>query len=234
LEGAIGAAGFSVALAGVVLFPVIWTMSQSMAATELTVRYSGVNGGLPAWCLAQGNGLLARNAAVWEMVVLVSTSAVVSENTALYLRTACDVCGGWWRQFGMGTVIVVTSFFINWVSLDATTLICWLITAHSILCFCVFTSLCGAQADFTRMRPALPAAVQWAPLINILVYNTAGFDSCASVVEFLKNPRRAVPIVVFSVALCSGLISGTVLSFAYVGTSSSPKAWGQGGRGGSR
>jgi len=191
-------------------------------------RYSKVNGGLPAWCLCQGNTLLARNVAVWELIVLVSTSAVVSQNSALYLRTACSLCGGWLRQFGVGVGIVVCSFLVNWVSLDVTTLICWLFTAHSLVCFGVFTGLCGARADFSRLRPAVPHPVRWGPLINILVYNTAGFDSCASLVEFLKNPRRSVPIAAFGVAVVSGVVSGTVVAFAFAGTRAPAGEWGQG------
>ena len=90
IEGAVGAGGISLALGGIVLFPTLWTLGQSLTATELTLQYSAVNGGLPAWCLQQGNRLLALNTALWELVILMSTAAVVSENTSVYIRVVCQ------------------------------------------------------------------------------------------------------------------------------------------------
>ena len=62
----------------------------------------------------------------------------------------------------------------------------------------------------------------------MLVFNSGGFDSAGSLVEFLKNPGHTVPIVMASVNLCAGLASGLVLGLAYAGDRAPSSSWAQG------
>ena len=128
----------------------------------------------------------------------------------------------------MGLGIIALSFSINWASLMFTTQVCWLLTAHTVAAFGTFAVACGMSSDFGRLRPQVPRPVHWQQLINVLVFNSGGFDSAGSLVEFVKNPGRTVPLTVAAVNLSASVASGLVLALAYAGARGSSAEWEQG------
>jgi amino acid transporter len=67
--------------------------------------------------------------------------------------------------------------------------------------------------------------VRWDQLVNLLIYNSAGYDASAAIISHVIDPRTTVPIAMVLVAVSIALLYSSALLFPYLALSDDASAW---------
>ena len=229
VEGVVGSAGLSLGLLGLLFFPFVWGYIQAITSLELSVRYRHSNGGLGAWSKKLLGGAAALNTTVWLVLMQCSTAAFVSELTVAYANAwAPGTFGTYTQKMGMTMAIIVASFFINYFSLKFATRLFWLFSINAFLaftCLCVVSVRKGLHFDRFDNPVVSAKSVNYNTFINLLIYNSAGYDASASVIKFVREPRTTVPRAMGAVSVVIAVIYVASLTFPFMATSSPASVW---------
>ena len=201
IEGIIGGSGgLPLALAGAVIFPFLWGYPQAVAALDLSLRFTKDGGAVTLWTSSLFGRNAARNVALWSVAVQCCTAALVSEVSLTYTEVFFGIDGeahSYVGMLGFSVVIILLSGAINAVSLTFTARAFSWFTVNSLLAFgtlCILSmvemSRRGPRALAARFSARTPSQSGWAEIVNLLVYNSGGFDSVASLVHKIDRPER--------------------------------------------
>lgn len=146
-----------------------------------------------------------------------STAALVSELSLSYLEAFKPglVTGGFLESLGAVAVIIAVSAAINWPSIRFTTNFFWVFSANALVAFAVFIGYCiprihaGSTGRF-GVSDTLLSGPDWANAAGLAVFNSAGYDACASVISRVSDPRKSLPKAMVLVS--------AVLTVTYVAT----------------
>ena len=229
IEGVIASAnGISVAVLGVILYPLVWGLVQALCAAELSVRFKEVTGALGAWSLELFGKPLSLNATLYVIIMQLSTAAFVSEVSVAYIQ-AYDAAyfQGYWATVLMTFIIIAVSTLINLTNVRFVAKTFWVFSIHALVAFSVFLALCIPKMSASRFEnPARSSKqIKWAPFINILTYNSAGFDGASSIVKYVKNPKVNLPRAMSAVALALTVVYVATLVLPYLATRDDASQW---------
>jgi amino acid transporter len=228
IEGLIGAAGISNALIGIIVFPFFWGYLQALFSLELSVKYKKLNGGVGTWVSKLFGPSLGFCASIWVLCIQCSTAAFVSEVTVSYIQAySPNSLQGYWQQQGMTFAIIVGSFSINAVSIDFTSKTFWIFSLNAVLAFAVLCGFSIPKVDSARFTSPVSTGknIKWSQFINLLVYNSAGYDSSSSVVKYVVDPRRMIPKAMLAVGAAITVIYILAITLPYLATRDSQSDW---------
>lgn len=226
-EAVVGAAGLSLGVIFMALFPFLWGYVQALATAELAMRYPDANGGLAAWALKLFGPRAALNAAVWTIVANASTAALASESTGAYIITVMPGVETYGHRVALTMGVIAASLAVNMVGLRFVTQLCTAFTFHGILAFAVLCGLSVPRIDTSRFDSVTSSArtVRWDVLLNVLVYISTGYDNFASVIESVAEPRKVIPTAMLAVAVVVSVMSCVTVALPYLATSSPAADW---------
>jgi amino acid transporter len=228
IEGVIqGANGISLALIGVIVFPILWGYIQALCALELSVLYKNVNGALGAWTLELFGKTLSFNSTLYVLIMQLSTSSFVSQVSAAYIEAYANVFTGRWMTFGLTVIIIAASGFLNFWNIRRTTQAFYWLSLSAIIVFAVFIGFCIPKIQSSRFDDPAKSfrGINWAQFVNILVYNSAGFDGASSIVRYVKNPRHDMPRAMVSVAFVLTGLYVITLVIPYLASRDDAQQW---------
>jgi len=226
IEGIVGAGGLSVGVAAIVVFPFIWGYVQAFVAVKLAEKHPQ-NGGAFLWCLESLGAPVGINVGIWAVLVNCSTAAFVSELTSEYVATVLPFHKTYVSQLELTVATVLLSFLINVVSVDFMCRAFWFITLHSVVVFAILSAYALPKMSSDRFEnPGTTLRhTDWALLLNLLIFNCAGFDSAASVAGQMVNGRKIFPRVVLAVSLVISSWFILTLVFTFLATRDPYQNW---------
>jgi len=217
IEGIVGSAGISNAIIGITLFPFFWGYIQALFSLELSVKYKKLNGAVGTWAYKLFGRTLGFCASIWVLCIQCSTAAFVSEVTATYIENyKPGTFENYWSQQGLTLSIILGSFSINAISIDFTSKTFWVFSVNALVAFAVLCAYSIPKVDARRFdNPGTTGkTIKWAEFINLLVYNSAGYDSSSSLVKYIRDPRQSIPKAM--------LVVGIAIAFLYLSTITLP------------
>lgn len=231
IEGIVGAGGIALATIGIVVFPLFWGYVQALVAAEMASQYPQINGGISAWALHKFGKVAAFNCAVWEVILNCSTAAFVSETSVAYISTLYPEIDGYWFVRGVTIAVIALSMLINSVNIKFTSKIFVAFSANALLTFIVlivFSFVRGLDVKrFDSPRKHIKS-VNWSELVNLLVYNSAGYDSASSIIKEVYNPMRNMPIAMTLVGFFVCFLYLATLIIPYLATKGDYTEWSPG------
>jgi amino acid transporter len=231
IEGVIGSGGLIIGMLGILIFPIFWGYIQALLSAELSVQYNAHNGGLPAWCARQNNKCLAFNTALWILAIESSTAALVSQATAEYLRTVVPQFEDYGPRVALSVLIILLSFLLNYVSINFSAYVLQHLIAFTMVIFAVLigfavSNIDAAHGKRARENPFVEyKTVDWALLVNLLIFNSAGFEAGGSIISHVHKPRKNVPFAMLIVGVSTTVIYITTLTLTYVAVDDERKDW---------
>ena len=236
IEGVIGGAGgLPLALVGVALFPFAWGYVQAAVALDLSLRYPETGGAVASWVRVLYGKSAARSAVMWAVALQCCTAALVSEVSLTYVEVYAGTSKterGYGTTLCFSAAIIMVSGAINAVSIQFTAKAFAWFSANSILAYgtmCILSihKMSKSTPGFvaSRFRATDPSIHGWAELVNLLVYNSCGFDSVASLVNRIEKPEKTLPKAMGLAAGTTMLLYGACISLPYLATSDGPAAW---------
>lgn len=228
IEGVVGSAGLSIGVIGILIFPFFWGYVQAILALELSLKYKRFNGALGAWSKNLFGSPAALNSSLWFTALQCSTAALVSEIIVAYVRAyvpgSLESYGA--RQ-GVTIGIILVAFLINLISVSFASKMFWVFSFNSLA---AFTAMCIISIPRVQLRrfdnPAVTGKnIKWPELINLLVYNSAGYDSASSTIKFVKNPRTTVPRAMVAVGVAITFIYVLTLTLPFLATNDPYQNW---------
>jgi amino acid transporter len=228
IEGIIGSAGIIIGLLAIVVFPLFWGYVQAFLSAELSIQYNKHNGGLPAWCMRQNNKALAFNTALWILAIETSTAALVSEASVEYLRTVLPWFHSYGPRFGLSLAIIALSFCFNFVSIRFSTTVFKNFIAFTLVVFGLLVGFSVPHLDWSRSKQNPVKEynnVDWALLVNLLIFNSAGFDAGGSIIAYVGKPRRTVPRAMVVVGFATTALYIVTLYFPYIAVQDKREDW---------
>jgi len=230
IEGIIGSSrGVVLALVGIIVFPFVWGFVQALVSAELSIKYKQLNGAVGAWSKQLFGNQLAANVSLWVVLMQCSTAAFVSEVTLTYAQAYWSRAH-WsaWERIGLTVGIIAVSAAINLGSIDFASRVMWIFSINSTA---AFAALVGAAfyrgIDPSRLHgfSASVRTVRWDELVNLLIYNSAGYDAASSIISHVSNPRTNVPAAMVLVAVTIAVLYSCALVFPYLASKDEASAW---------
>ena len=228
LEGLIGSAGFSLAILAICVFPLFVAVPQAFITLELTNRFHEFNGGLPVWLYrATKRKNLVFVATCFIVIFNCSTAALVSESTVAYVNTVSSVFDASWRKYLLSIGIVLFSYVVSLGSIDTVAAVFWGLSIQALVAFGVLIILCCFTLDFKRIDNPVTTAKSVHPsfLLDLLIFNSNGYDSGGGVVAFVRNPHTTVPRATLAAAVFSTVLYVAIFGTTYLGSRESASAW---------
>jgi amino acid transporter len=229
LEGIIGSAGITLGIIGMIVFPFFWGYVQAFLSAEMCLQYQTINGGLPAWCLRQNNRALAFNTAVWMIAIEASTAALVSEATVAYLQTVWPSFHAYGPRLGLSILIIIVSFVVNYVSINFVAAVFKALSVFTIVVFAILVGYSVPSIDWSRGVDTSFTkdykSIDYALLVNLLIFNSAGFDAGSSIISYVDDPRKTVPAAMLGVGFASTALYIVTLFFPYIASRDAREDW---------
>ena len=229
IEGIIGNSSPLFAILGILLFPFFWSYAQALISAELSLRYKDSNGGAAAWALK----LFGRKACflIGTFIILIqcSTAAFVNEVSVSYIQTVSPGFNTYGKQLMLCILLILASVAVNVVSIDFTSKMCMLFTINALVSFGVLVVLSFPKLDIHRLTEdnigKSYKKIDWPVLVNLLVYNSAGYDASASIIDYVVNPKSNVPRSILLTAFTISILYISSLLFPYLASRDSYQDW---------
>lgn len=229
IEGLISSAGLTIALISVVVFPFFWGYVQALISAELSIKYKHLNGAIGTWINQLFGRAFAQNAALWFILMQCSTASFVSEVTVTYIEAFWPgtVTLAWQKIF-LTLVIIGTSACINALGIARLGRAMTLLSLNSLAAFATLVGVAARRGPrWGRFdNPMKPVRnINWSQFVNLLIYNSAGYDSTATIIAHVHNPRVNLPAAMVLVGACVSVLYVAALTFPFLATSDPASSW---------
>jgi hypothetical protein len=231
LEGVIGSCGVLLGLILIIVFPFFWGFVQALISVELSVKYSEMNGAIGSWCNEFFGKTLAKNAAVWVVLMQCSTSAFVTEVTVTYVEHYWPgAITAWYQQCLLAFFIIACAVLVNSINIGAVARVMSWLTLNAVTAFAVLIGVSIAHGlDASRFQasalPSVARSINWSELVNLLIWNSAGYDASASIISHVHKPRQNLPRATALVGCCIAALYVSSLVFPYLATTAPASDW---------
>jgi amino acid permease len=127
----------------------------------------------------------------------------------------------------LSTVIIVVAYAVCYFSINFITKSITVLTAHTFIVFGLFLGFCCRNLDVHRLDNPTRAykSINWPLFINLLVFNSSGYDCVGSVIVFVKNPDKVIPRAMFAAAVVVVMMYEIVYLLTYMGTTIPADEW---------
>lgn len=226
IEGIAGSAGISLALIGVVLFPLVWGAVQALVSVELALKFRNVNGAIAAWSHALFGASFARNTALWVLVMQCSMASFVSNVSVSYAQAFWPgTLGTYAHEKSLMLAVIVFSLLVNMVGMEWVARTFWVFSVNTLVTFAVFVGIAAPRVSLKNLKEPWSQPVAWSQFVNLLIFNSSGFDSGASVVSMVAYPQHDVPRAMAAAGLAVALLYVTTIAVPFLATSLPQERW---------
>ena len=229
IEGIVGAAkSISLACIAIAVCPLFIAVPEAFITLEMCEKYGEVNGGAPVWFLkVYKSRFWSFCSACFLLLYDCSTSALVAESSLLYVATVEPSMRHYKYQVAASTVIIVVAYSVCYFSVDFVAKATAVLTTHTVVVFAVLVGFSCRSLDAGRIdNPvAVLNQIEWPLFINLLVFNSAGYDCAGSVITFVKSPSTTAPRAMLAAAVAVGVMYETVYVFTYLGSTTPADQW---------
>ncbi|KAG7355864.1 amino acid permease [Nitzschia inconspicua] len=243
IEESVRSAGFLFSILGFVLFPLIWSVPESLVTAELGSAYPEASGGV-VWVEEAFGQLAGWQAGYLGWMAGATDNAiypVLFLDYAIQMWSSADELNSVVRLILIGVVSVFLGF-LNWLGLEIVGKMSLIIGILSMSPFVIMVLVGVFQLDPQRwlQTPSLSqseevesstnlrvilGSIAWRPFLNNLFWNLNSFDAGACYAGEVENPGRTLPRAMF-IAVCM-VIAGYLfpLMVAIGATDSTPEDW---------
>ena len=229
IEGLVGAAkSITLACIAIGVCPLFIAVPEAFITLEMCEKYGDTNGGVPVWFLkVYKSRFWSFCSACFILLYDCSTSALVAEASILYVATVEPAFHQYKYQVVASTLIIIVAYFVCFFSVDFIAKSVAVLTVHTAVVFAVLVGFCCRSLDAGRIDDPGPVlgSINWPLFINLLVFNSAGYDCAGSVITFVRNPAKTAPRAMLAAAVAVGVMYETVYVFTYLGSRTPAAEW---------
>ena len=126
------------------------------------------------------------------------------------------------KQLMVTLSIISLSALVNLFDLERVSCVMWAFSINGALAFLALVVQSvraidgkGWSAAARRFDDPLVSgkSIVWSELLNLLIYNSAGYDASASIIEHVSNPHVTVPSAMLAVGLTIAALYVAALTF---------------------
>jgi amino acid transporter len=125
-------------------------------------------------------------------------------------------------------VIIGISFVLNYVSINFSARVFKYLIAFTLAVFSFLVAFSLPELDSSRLNenPLVEyKKVDWPLFINLLIFNSAGFDAGGSIISYVQQPRQTVPLAMLLVGFGSTALYITTLLLPYMAVNDARADW---------
>ncbi|KAG9150497.1 hypothetical protein Leryth_010874 [Lithospermum erythrorhizon] len=196
VEDSVRAAGPLLALAGFLVFPIIWSVPEALITAEMSTMYPE-NGGYVVWVSAALGPYWGFQQGWVKWLSGVIDNALYPVLFLDYLKSAIPVLGG-----GLPRVIavLVLTIVLTYVNYRGLTIVGWaaiLLGIFSLLPFVMMGFISIPKLKPERWLVADLHNVNWNLYLNTLFWNLNYWDSISTLAGEVDNPKKTLPKALF-------------------------------------
>lgn len=196
VEDSVRAAGPLLALAGFLLFPLIWSVPEALITAEMGTMFPE-NGGYVVWVSSAIGPFWGFQQGWMKWLSGVIDNALYPLLFLDYLKSGIPALGG-----GLPRVIavIVLTIILTYMNYRGLTIVGWvavLLGVVSILPFVVMGFISIPRLEPKRWLVADIHNVDWNLYLNTLFWNLNYWDSISTLAGEVQNPKKSIPKALF-------------------------------------
>ncbi|KAH6834785.1 Amino acid permease family protein [Perilla frutescens var. hirtella] len=196
VEDSVGAAGPLLALAGFLVFPLIWSVPEALITAEMGTMFPE-NGGYVVWVSSAIGPFWGFQQGWMKWLSGVIDNALYPLLFLDYLKSGIPALGG-----GLPRVmaVIALTIFLTYMNYRGLTIVGWvavLLGVFSILPFLVMGFISIPRLEPKRWLVADIHNVDWNLYLNTLFWNLNYWDSISTLAGEVHNPKKTLPKALF-------------------------------------
>lgn len=205
VEDSVKAGGPLLALAGFLVFPLLWSIPECLVTAELGTMFPE-NGGYVVWISAAFGPFWGFQQGWWKWLSGVIDNALYPVLFLDYLKSAVPEVGSGLPRVAAILVITLALTFLNYRGL---TIVGWgsvCLGIFSLLPFCMMGILAIPRLEPSRWLEIDMKNIDWNVYLNTLFWNLNYWDSISTLAGEVEDPKRTLPKSLFCAVM---LVVGT-------------------------
>lgn len=196
VEDSVGAAGPLLALAGFLVFPIIWSIPEALITAEMGTMFPE-NGGYVVWVSSALGPFWGFQQGWMKWLSGVIDNALYPVLFLDYLKSAFPILGGGLPRIIAVLVLTVILTYMNYRGLTIVGWIAVLLGIFSILPFVVMGLVAIPRLEPSRWLEVDLHNVDWNLYLNTLFWNLNYWDSISTLAGEVDNPKKTLPKSLF-------------------------------------
>ncbi|EYU29097.1 hypothetical protein ABFS82_05G116400 [Erythranthe guttata] len=196
VEDTVRAAGPLLALAGFLIFPLIWSVPEALITAEMGTMFPE-NGGYVVWVSSALGPFWGFQQGWMKWLSGVIDNALYPVLFLDYLKSGIPALGGGWPRVAAVLALTIVLTYMNYRGL---TIVGWgavLLGIFSILPFVVMGFISIPKLRPERWLVANVHKVDWNLYLNTLFWNLNYWDSISTLAGEVENPKKTLPKALF-------------------------------------
>lgn len=196
VEDSVGAAGPLLALAGFLVFPIIWSIPEALITAEMGTMFPE-NGGYVVWVSSALGPFWGFQQGWMKWLSGVIDNALYPVLFLDYLKSAFPILGGGFPRIIAVLVLTVILTYMNYRGLTIVGWVAVLLGIFSILPFVVMGLVAIPRLEPSRWLEVDLHNVDWNLYLNTLFWNLNYWDSISTLAGEVDNPKKTLPKSLF-------------------------------------
>ncbi|XP_010112986.2 probable polyamine transporter At1g31830 isoform X2 [Morus notabilis] len=196
VEDSVGAAGPLLALAGFLVFPIIWSVPEALITAEMGTMFPE-NGGYVVWVSSALGPFWGFQQGWMKWLSGVIDNALYPVLFLDYLKAAFPVLGGGLPRIVAVLVLTMVLTYMNYRGLTIVGWVAVVLGIFSILPFVVMGLVAIPKVEPSRWLEVDLHNVDWNLYLNTLFWNLNYWDSISTLAGEVDNPKKTLPKSLF-------------------------------------
>ncbi|PIM99464.1 Amino acid transporter [Handroanthus impetiginosus] len=192
VEDSVGAAGPLLALAGFLLFPIIWSIPEALITAEMGTMFPE-DGGYVVWVSSALGPFWGFQQGCMKWIRGVMDKAVYPVLFLDYLKSGIPALGGGLPRIVTVLALTIVLTYLNYRGLTIVGWLAVLLGVFSILPFVVMGFISIPKLRPKRWLVSDIHDVDWNLYLNTLFWNLNYWDSISTLAGEVKNPKKTLP-----------------------------------------
>ncbi|KAK9699071.1 hypothetical protein RND81_08G151100 [Saponaria officinalis] len=196
VEDSVGAAGPLLALAGFLVFPLIWSVPEALITAEMGTMFPE-NGGYVVWVSAALGDYWGFQQGWMKWLSGVIDNALYPVLFLDYLKSAVPLVGQGYPRI---LAVLVLTAALTYMNFRGMTIVGWVaitLGVASILPFVVMGLMAIPRLEPARWLVVDIHDVKWGLYLNTLFWNLNYWDSISTLAGEVENPKKNLPKALF-------------------------------------
>ncbi|KAM7469923.1 hypothetical protein LguiA_008106 [Lonicera macranthoides] len=196
IEDSVGAAGPLLALAGFLLFPLIWSIPEALITAEMGTMFPE-NGGYVVWVSSALGPYWGFQQGWMKWLSGVIDNALYPVLFLDYLKSGVPALGGGLPRVAAVLALTIALTYMNYRGLTIVGWVAVLLGFFSILPFVVMGFISIPKIQPSRWLVVDLHDVNWNLYLNTLFWNLNYWDSISTLAGEVENPKKTLPKSLF-------------------------------------
>lgn len=196
IEDSVGAAGPLLALAGFLLFPLIWSIPEALITAEMGTMFPE-NGGYVVWVSSALGPYWGFQQGWMKWLSGVIDNALYPVLFLDYLKSGVPALGGGPPRVVAVLALTIVLTYMNYRGLTIVGWVAVLLGVFSILPFVVMGFISVPKVRPSRWLAVDLHDVNWNLYLNTLFWNLNYWDSISTLAGEVENPKKTLPKSLF-------------------------------------